>query len=63
MSTNPLTEMLRPYVKAIKADAEIGNPRAIEIIKFYEMHRDATSDPGAYGCCQAAFDEWRRERP
>lgn len=63
MNTNPLTETLRPHVKAIKADAESGNPRAREIITLYEMHRDCPNDPGAYGCCQAAFDEWWRDRP
>lgn len=54
-----LTELLRPHVANIKADAKKGNKAAKEVIKFYEMHRLCPGDPGASTFCQIAFAAWK----
>lgn len=63
MSTNPLTEELRPHVKEIEADAAAGDVLAKQIISLYGMYCRCPSDPGAPGLCRAAFDDWMRSRP
>lgn len=55
---NPLTERLQPFVAAIEAAAAIGDSHARQIIKLYQLHVKCPADPGAYGLCQAAFDQW-----
>lgn len=58
---NPLTELLRPYVKFLKADATRGNSRAKMVINLYRMYC-ARQEAGSATLCKAAFDEWKRGR-
>jgi hypothetical protein len=57
---NPLTEKLRPHVAALEAAAAKGDTRAREVIVLYRMYIRCPRDPGAYGLCHAAFDDWLR---
>lgn len=61
METNPLTEKLRPHVADIEASAAKGNVRAKEVITLYGMYCRCP-DPGSFGLCNAAFDEWHSSR-
>lgn len=57
-----ITEELRPYVARIQRDCQSGSgerqKHAAAIINLHTMHCRAPQDPGAYGLCCAAFDEW-----
>lgn len=61
-SDNPLTELLRPHVSALKSDAAAGDGKAKQVIDLYRLHCSAPQDPGAPALCRAAFDEWIRRR-
>lgn len=61
-----ITAEIKPHVTAIIADANSGevNKRSIaasRVISLHRMHCSAPQDPGAYGLCCAAFDEWKDE--
>jgi len=56
---NPLTELLRPHVAALKASAAMGNQAAQQVIDLYQMHIAARHDPGAPALCEAAFKQWQ----
>lgn len=59
---NPLTELIRPYVDELKAQAAAGNVKAKQVISLYEMHCDCPSDRGAPALCEAAFKDWKRSQ-
>ena len=60
--TNPLTEKLRPHVKAIKAAIANGDRQAEQIVQLYELYRACPSDYAAAALCSEVFDEWMRTR-
>lgn len=59
---NPLTEKLRPHVRAIQDAAIAGDAKAKQVIDLYMLHVAQPSDPGAPALCHAAFDDWQRSR-
>lgn len=60
--TNPLTDLLRPYVPELKAESEAGNKKAEQVIDLYLAYAERPTDPGAAARCNAAFHEWMVER-
>lgn len=57
-----LTEMLRPHVKDIEADAAAGDKKAREIMNLYSMHVACPDDPGARVFCGEVFNDWQNSR-
>lgn len=57
-----ITSRLRPYVSDIIASANGGNATAAQIISLHKMHVACPQDPGAPALCEAAFDDWLRNR-
>ena len=55
-----ITEEIKPYVKEIVADADKDQSDAIAVITAHRLHCAAPRDPGAFGICCAAFDEWKK---
>lgn len=61
-AANPLTELLRPHVAALKIAASNNDVLAKNVITLYQMYIDCQRDPGAPALCRAAFDQWIVER-
>jgi isocitrate lyase len=55
-----ITAEIKPFVKEIIADAGAGQSDAAKVIQLHRMHCSAPNDPGAYGLCCAAFDDWKK---
>lgn len=57
-----LVDKLKPHVVTIARLAKRGDNAARQIIDLYELHRAAPRDPGAYGLCMAALDQWLKKK-
>jgi hypothetical protein len=55
-----ITAELKPFVDDIVEDARKGQSDALNVIRSHKMHCAAPNDPGAYGICCAAFDDWKK---
>lgn len=62
MTTNPLTERLRPYVDELNAARDAGDQMAISVVSLYHLYVACPRDLGAPALCEAAFNDWLKRR-